>query len=284
MRKTLIFVCCLLLATSCRDFNPVTDSSVRTVRFMVDPRDAMDSMLIEMEDTIMMISPVALPDGYCLRTEVLCYNANNELERKAMFVNDSIVPFEVTMSHIDTTKQHTFVFVTDIVKKLGNDMYQYNWPTFDPSDINTLYTMYVSSFENTTPWLNSLAFCEWSGYPNTFANPVKLKSLTCCAKLNLSNAYLFDKIRIEIGQSTSMWLHPLESRKRYWRDRCELLPTGESCQISFICTSMNSSISIHVITTKVNTVDTVTLKINTGNAPFVINYDCDTKQFETENL
>lgn len=171
--------------TACQaDFDPIADSSVRTMCVSLDPSEVLDKFLVEKGGTFTLGYEDPLPEDMQLRVTAYCYRSDGSLHSKLTTFMRRLEPFDIELTHIDTLQEYSLCCVADFVHRSLDDVLNFNWAQMRADQRSSLY-MYHSVVSGTIE--NHVSTARWEGRASEHIGPLTFQPETYNGYFRLTN-------------------------------------------------------------------------------------------------
>lgn len=265
----------VIFFTACQaDFNPVTDSSVRTMCVSVDPSGVLDSFLVAKEDTFILGYRDTLPADMRLRITTYCYRDDGSLHSKQVFLTRNLANHQIFISHVDTLQHYSVCCVADLVHQNLDDVLNCNWAQMLDKQRSTLY-MFHSVTNGTIE--NHVSTIRWEGLGAEHIGPLTFKPETYNGYFLLTNFQSMNYVYFRWSRyaTVSLWDGTYTENLLYSKET-EFYPSStlKDTLIPVYAAHCNDSIYYKTKTRIVSTNDSASYRIYLSHRPFVCTIDC----------
>lgn len=264
-----------LFFTACQaDFDPIADSSVRTMCVSLDPSGILDKFLVKKDGTFTLGYHDTLPKEMQLRVTTYCYRSDGSLHSKLTTLTRQLEPFDIYISHIDTLQEYSLCCVADFVRRSLDDVLNFNWAQMLANQRSSLY-MYHSVFSGTIE--NHVSTARWEGRASEHIGPLTFQPETYNGYFRLTNFDIMNYVyfRWSSFAIVSLWDRSCTERLfSYQETEFYPSPSLKDTLIPVFVAHCNDSIFFGIKTRIVSTNDSAFYRINFNHRPFVCTIDC----------
>jgi len=272
--KHIIWLLAILLTACKADFDPMLDSSVRTVCVQLDCRTVLDSFLVKQGNQFLLGYMGDISQNMRLRLTVYCYDSEEQLFSTQTQIESSLEVTQVYISHLDTLQEYSICCVADFITLDSDPSYHSSWVQMTPNQRSSLYMFYSAIGESVA---NHVSVAKWSGRPTETIGPLTFQPAIYNGYVRLTNYGSCNTIWLRWNQcaSTHVWDATPASEYRYaytTKFYPEIL-AQDTC-IPLYMAHCNDSISLLLKTRIGSKQDSVVYRIGGNKRPFLITMDC----------
>ena len=192
----------------CKDnFNELTDTDHRYIRFEFDSSDYFSNLLLEDgKGGFVMGMPFELSSTELLRISAYCYDtADNTLVAQKEIISSDGKNLTLEFQHLLKNKQYRFVFFADIVERDPYLEYMELWYQLQVKNYDTFCLLRNSISSRTQR--NVLLYNEVILSPNNKVEKIDMSMMTYNGYIHLSNAYDFTDLSVCINLVSQIYTH-----------------------------------------------------------------------------